>query len=78
MTRDEATESLQALYDSEINFVIATFWDCGFIWRLGDDFNGFKAQGTAKTMVGVAEALQAAAIEYFPNSAFAAAQLARP
>lgn len=34
------TEKLQALYDSEINFLIKSFWDDGFEWRLGDVFSG--------------------------------------
>jgi ATP-dependent DNA ligase len=40
---------LQRLYESEINFVFGTFWDCGFLWRLGDELNGFVAEGHAAT-----------------------------
>ena len=28
------TDTLQRLYDSEINFELSSFWDGGFIWRL--------------------------------------------
>jgi hypothetical protein len=41
----------QRLYDSEINFVIATFWDCGYRVRLGDDLNGYRAEGEVRTYV---------------------------
>lgn len=62
---------LQAMYDSEINFEISTFWDGGFEWKLGDGMNGFVAEGNGRTMQGAADALAAAAIEKYPNSAFA-------
>jgi hypothetical protein len=42
-------EPLQALYDSEINFSISAFYDQGFSWKLGDEVNGYKAQGIAST-----------------------------
>jgi hypothetical protein len=32
---------LQRLYDSEINFEVARFYDAGFDVRLGDHLNGF-------------------------------------
>jgi hypothetical protein len=35
-------DELQALYDSEINFTISTFWDAGFKWKLGDDHTAFS------------------------------------
>src|SRR4051794_41297797 len=35
---------LQDLYDSEINYTIATFWDAGFRVMLGDDLDGFIAE----------------------------------
>jgi hypothetical protein len=34
---------LQRLYDSEINFEVAGFYDAGFDVRLGDALNGFLA-----------------------------------
>jgi len=42
-------ETLQAMYDSEINFSISTFWDGGFDWKLGDAMNGFKCGGQTYT-----------------------------
>jgi hypothetical protein len=50
-------DELQALYDSEINFTITTFWDAGFKWKLGDDMNGFDAEGEARTMKEAVEQL---------------------
>jgi hypothetical protein len=29
-----STDTLQQLYDSEINFELSCFWDGGFIWKL--------------------------------------------
>jgi hypothetical protein len=34
---------IQALYDSEINCSISSFWDGGFMVKLGDEYNGFEA-----------------------------------
>jgi len=33
---------IDALYDSEINCSVSTFWDGGFTMKLGDEMNGFK------------------------------------
>ena len=65
------TETLQALYDSELNFEISTFWDAGFDWKLGDEMNGWKDGGNAGTLDLALQALKAAAIKHFPNSVFA-------
>lgn len=63
--------TLQALYDSEINWSISTFWDGGFDWKLGDEMNGWKADGTADTFRGAVTAVAEAAVRYYPNSVFA-------
>jgi len=34
-------KELQRIYDSEINFEISCFWDGGFIFKLGDEQNGY-------------------------------------
>ena len=60
----------QELYDSEINFVVSTFWDAGFDWKLGDEMNGFKAGGCCHTMADVEKQLAKAAVEHFPRSVF--------
>jgi hypothetical protein len=64
-------DELQALYDSEINFTITTFWDAGFKWKLGDDMNGFDAEGEAMTIKEAVEQLCEAARREYPESAFA-------
>lgn len=38
------TDVLNALYASEINVSIASFWDGGWLVRLGDEMNGFVAE----------------------------------
>jgi hypothetical protein len=40
---------LQRLYDSEINVWVTLFWDDGFYVRLGDEMNGFRAEGRCDT-----------------------------
>ena len=62
---------LQALYDSEINFKLSTFWDAGFAWQLGDEMNGFKAAGCADTLAEAEQELASAAKAHFPDSHFA-------
>lgn len=64
-------QELQALYDSEINFSISTFWDGGFTWKLGDELNGFVAEGEARTFQAAVCELVKAALKHFPLSGFA-------
>jgi hypothetical protein len=64
-------EQLKKLHASEINFRIETFWDAGFRWKLGDDVNGYVAEGDAKTLEDAAWLLAGAAREHFPESQFA-------
>ena len=40
---------IDALYESEINCVVSTFWDDHITVRLADDMNGFVAEGFCKT-----------------------------
>ena len=40
---------MQRLYDSEINAWVSSFWDDGFYVRLGDEMNGFRAEGRCMT-----------------------------
>jgi hypothetical protein len=63
---------LQDLYESEINFEIATDWDAGFRVRLGHAFNEkYDAEIWAHTAEEAIERLRQAAIERYPNSKFA-------
>jgi len=63
-------EILQRMYDSEINFRISTFWDSGFYWQLGDESNGFKAEGNTFTFGEAVESLELAAHQHYQESSF--------
>jgi hypothetical protein len=67
-------DQLQSLYDSEINFSISAFYDEGFTWKLGDELNGFKAQGKARTIKIAVLDLINAALRAYPDSTFSAIQ----
>lgn len=67
---DQAANWLQALYDSEINIHLSTFWDNRYDWKLGDEMNGFVAEGNADTFVEAVDALVEAAIRCYPQSEF--------
>jgi hypothetical protein len=62
---------LQRLCDSEVNFTISTLWDCGFSWQLGDELNGYVADGCAASFDEAVAEIAQAALEHFPNSQFA-------
>ena len=66
---------MQALYDSEINVEISSFWDGGWWVGLGDEKNGFDDYWQCETWADVETTLREKAIEHYPNSKFAAAFL---
>jgi hypothetical protein len=47
-------ELLQALYDSEINASISWLWDGGIEVALGDELNGYEAEGQVSTVAEAA------------------------
>ena len=61
---------LQRLYDSEINCSISWLWDGGIDWKLGDALNGWKAQGSARTVADAVQQLAEAACPAYPESTF--------
>ena len=67
---ETGTDTLQLLYDSEINFELSSFWDGGFIWKLGDSANGYPAEGRADSVSEAIAQLRAAALTHFPQSEF--------
>jgi hypothetical protein len=71
MTVLNSTDTLQRLYDSEINFELSCFWDGGFIWKLGDTANGYAAEGRAASVSEAVAQLRAAALTHSPQSDFA-------
>jgi hypothetical protein len=68
---ETSTDTLQLLYDSEINFELSCFWDGGVIWKLGDSANGYPVEGRADSVSEAIAQLQDAALTHFPQSEFA-------
>ena len=62
---------LQALYDSEINASVETFWDGGFLARLGDGMNGWQAVEVLPSMLDAEAWLDRRARELHPDSMYA-------
>jgi hypothetical protein len=62
---------LARLYESEINFSVSAFWDCGITVKLGDHINGFSAETEVRTPSEAAEFLDRAAREQYPESLYA-------
>jgi hypothetical protein len=67
----ELGATIEALYESEINCSVATFWDAGIEVKLGDEMNGFVAEKECKTASEAAEFLDREARRQFPDSAYA-------
>ncbi len=65
-----ASDILDALYASEINFELRTFWAAGFYWKLGDQMNGYHAEGNAETLLDAVQQLAEATRRHFPLSSF--------
>ena len=61
---------IDALYESEINCSVSTFWDGGITVQLGDEMNGFVAHNECLTAHEAAVFLDSAAREHFPASAY--------
>lgn len=58
----------QSIYDEEINFAISTMWDGRFDVALGDEMNGYEAEGNVDTWDEVAPWLADAVAWHYPNS----------
>jgi hypothetical protein len=71
-TNMQSHEILQALYDSEINCRIESFWDGGWTGWLGDEMNGFTlGHVRGRTFADCALELARQACSVYPDSAFA-------
>lgn len=68
---DQTAQILQDLHDSEINFTIVAFSDCGFRVLLGDELNGFVAESRDQSFVEAVHWLATAALRKYPDSEFA-------
>ncbi|MCK4252713.1 hypothetical protein KAX97_14795, partial [candidate division WOR-3 bacterium] len=68
----DAAEYIRMLYESEINFVISTFWDAGYDAKLGDEMNGFVVESSGfSTFEEAIEWLVQEAVKHYPKSVFA-------
>ena len=67
----ELGATIEALYESEINCSVTTFWDAGIDVKLGDEMNGFVAEKECKTASEAAEFQDREARKQFPDSAYA-------
>lgn len=62
---------MKNLYASEINCSISSFWDNGWEVKLGDEMNGFKAEGLFRTLDEAATFLDLEARRHFAHSVYA-------
>ena len=62
---------MKKLYRSEINCSISGFWDNGWDVKLGDDLNGYTAEGNFETSDEAATFLDVQARKHFPESLYA-------
>ena len=59
---------LNILRNSEINFEIKVFYDCGFDVQLGDEMNGYKAKKTCSSIEESEEFLWKMAQIFYPKA----------
>lgn len=59
------------LYASEINVNISCFWDAGWVIKLGDEMNGYRAEASVTSAEGLADTIIDMAKSQWPNSSFA-------
>ena len=62
---------IKRLYESEINCSISSFWDNGWDAKLGDQMNGFVAEGNFGTLDEAADFLDREARKHFAKSLYA-------
>jgi hypothetical protein len=66
---------MNRLYKSEINSSIGSFWDNHWDVKLGDEMNGFVAEGNFRTLDECADFLDREARKHYPDSAYALGRL---
>ena len=71
MKEHSLSEVLDKLYASEVNFTISSFWDNGIDVALGDETNGYDAEGNVQTAAEAAEWLDREARQLYPKSKYA-------
>lgn len=67
MKLEDIGPALKEIYDSETNFELSCFWDAGWYWKLGDELNGFRAEGVADTLEDAVVELLAALSSITPD-----------
>jgi len=65
------SDVLSRLYASEINCGMQSFWDAGWDVWIGDEANGKRAIARSLNVDEIPEWLHSAALEHFPQSAYA-------
>jgi hypothetical protein len=63
-------QELQKIYDSEINIHISWLWDGGIDLKLGDEMNGYDAEGQIRTVAEIVPWLQKAISKHYPRSQY--------
>jgi hypothetical protein len=71
LAMSDLEEFLISLYASAINVSIAWIWDGDIDVKLGDQLNGYKAEGKVGTVTEVADWLRDQAVRHYPSSEFA-------
>jgi hypothetical protein len=66
---------MKRLYESEINCSIGSFWDNGWDVKLGDEMNGFVAEGNFHTLDEAADFLDREARKHFAESVYSLGRL---
>ncbi len=61
---------MKKLYESEINCSISSFWDNHWDVKLGDEMNGFVAEGNFQTLDECADFLDRQARIHCPESVY--------
>lgn len=64
----ELEKVMEVLYDAEVNCDISSFWDVGWVVRLGDHHNGFKATVNMDTLEHAGRWLIDQAIYFYPEA----------
>lgn len=67
---DSLRDTLQSLYEAEINVDVASFYDSGWTVRIGDEKNGYRAEKTfdgQDALVEIAPWLEAEAAQLYPG-----------
>jgi hypothetical protein len=62
---------MRNLYASEINCSICSFWDNHWDVKIGDEMNGFVAEGNFESLDECATFLDQQARKHFPESSYA-------